>query len=330
MTEAQLGIACSVYPAAELLLSYCVDHLPANATVLELGSGTGWFGIELSQRRPDLKQVCMTDMITRFMESALDSARGTVDGAGSTIHEKSGPTMRAAQLMWGEPLPDLGHFDYVIGSDLVYSENCARLLCVTLRAILEAGQYAAEGENGITPRTEGHTLNAAAETGTASLRYSPGIGTTRARKCLIAHHCERFMWMVDPDLLSHLCSNRLRAVPLGLDADSPYEYVHDTAPIRSYNVIFAIDLAPGASETPVANPEAERVLRRALRHQDYMDALMSPEEKIERAMTQAFAASLDSADDWDSGILGNARAAIQAQLEDSDDEEKEHVGPFGD
>jgi hypothetical protein len=117
---------------------------------------------------------------------------------------------------------------------------------------------------------------------------------------------------------------------LGLDADSPYEYVHDTAPIRSYNVIFAIDLAPGASETPVANPEAERVLRRALRHQDYMDALMSPEEKIERAMTQAFAASLDSADDWDSGILGNARAAIQAQLEDSDDEEKEHVGPFGD
>ena len=322
MTEAQLSIACSVYPAAELLLSYCVDHLPANATVLELGSGTGWFGIELSQRRPDLKQVCMTDMITRYTSRALDSAPGIVAGAESTINETSGPAMCVAQLMWGEKLPDLGSFDYVVGSDLVYSENCARLLCVTLRAILEAGQLAAEGEDGSTPRTEENACNAAAERRTALLRDSAGTGTTRARQCLIAHHCERFMWNIDPDLLFHLGSNSLRAVPLSPDPDSPYEYVHDTAPIRSYNVIFAIDFVPTASETPVANPEAERVLRRALRHQDYMDALMSPEEKIERAMTQAFATSLDSADAWESGIFGNVCSAIQAQLEDQGGKER--------
>ena len=294
-TVAELSIACCVYPAAELLLTYCVAHLPPGASVLELGSGTGWFGLELAAKRPDLTRVCMTDMITQFISRAVDEA----GRLGS-------PEVSVARVVWGEALPDLGSFDYVIGSDLVYSSDCARLLCATLRAILEAGQSVA-----VTDKGDG--CDAAAGRSSSSIPFAgvPAVkGATRACQCLLAHHCERFMWNVDPELLIHLDENGLRALPLGPDPDSQYEYVPDTAPIRPYSVVFSIDLA---GQPPASNLEAERVLRRALRYQEIAESLMSPEEKIEYAISQAFANSLDSADVWESGNFANVGAAIQAQ-----------------
>mgnify|MGYP003319262000 CR=1 FL=1 len=81
--QPQLSYAhCStrVWPAAHALLRHCVDRLPPGSSLLELGSGTGWFGDLLATQRPDLT-IVLTEMPQYGAFAQLDAAVSSLDEA---------------------------------------------------------------------------------------------------------------------------------------------------------------------------------------------------------------------------------------------------------
>ena len=122
-----------VWPAAQILLQYCTEALPKGASLLELGAGTGWFGLQLCQARADIT-ACLTEM----------SAHGAFERLGTNLAAnararglRQQPTCRT--LDWADADLPHGSWDYVVGSDLVYSDAGAELLCAMLARLLAAG-----------------------------------------------------------------------------------------------------------------------------------------------------------------------------------------------
>lgn len=117
------GDACSVRT------SFCESVPVKDARVLELGSGTGIGG--LAAAAGGARAVVMTD--GRAAALPLLEANADANGFGDTVH--------AAQLEWGsrddrERIQELGPFDLVIGSDLLYAPESHPELLATLEHLV--------------------------------------------------------------------------------------------------------------------------------------------------------------------------------------------------
>ncbi|EKX43847.1 hypothetical protein GUITHDRAFT_140277 [Guillardia theta CCMP2712] len=109
-TRNDLHCSGTVWPAAHALFSYLRSHDMYGKAVLELGSGTGWLGLQLGRVFPESHQVC-TDH-PDYMHALIES-----------LSENSLPNVEARELDWAAPWPDeeFNKFTMVIGSDLVYN-----------------------------------------------------------------------------------------------------------------------------------------------------------------------------------------------------------------
>ena len=90
-----------------MLLQHCEAALPLRCSCLELGSGTGWFGIQFLLARPDVERLMLTEM----------REHGAFDRLQNAVREHSA-RCSCAPLDWRAPAPQLGQFDLVLGSDL--------------------------------------------------------------------------------------------------------------------------------------------------------------------------------------------------------------------
>lgn len=295
-----------VWPAAETLLAHCSTSLPHGALVLEIGSGTGWFGIELSRRRADL-QICLTEMREFEAYPRLEAAvaAAIAKAAAGVAEAEALPRLTCASFDWRERPPDLGRFDFVVGSDLVYSEETAAALGSVLCALLTpdvditlAADVNAASSDSLVSHGASSTIRMPAATRDGA--GAPGVVLTpaSASRCWLAHTCERWgAYGYDTFLLASLRAHALRAVPLG---NAATRHLSDDAPIEQRQAIF--EIRPGG--TPGGDDQAaERLLTRASRAQAARDArelaAMTPEEVAEASATAAFA-SLFTNEDSDS------------------------------
>lgn len=122
--EGSVGIGGTVWDAAMVLARFLaanqVTIFKGVTRVLELGSGTGLCGIAIAKLRPEV-EVVITDQA-----SHLDLIRQNI--ALNSVANAS-----AEELDWLNP-KCLGHFDLILGSDLVYSPTLFAPLAETLTA----------------------------------------------------------------------------------------------------------------------------------------------------------------------------------------------------
>lgn len=140
--KAELGQTLSstgltLWRASELLANFLVQHearyLRAQR-VLELGAGLGLCGILASHW--EATQVVLTDGDT----DALAGLRTNVTQNAATYRC---PSVRTAQLVWGEGLDDFcatygSTFDSILGADIIYVEEILQPLWATVDRLLSA------------------------------------------------------------------------------------------------------------------------------------------------------------------------------------------------
>jgi hypothetical protein len=133
-----------VWPAAPFLARFVARHwgrhatlqLPVGACVLELGAGCGLVGLTVAQM-DGCASVTMTDHDPGTLKLIEEGVA------------KNGPRLRAAcraaLLEWGDEavVTALGGeegFDFVLGSDLIYSDTVVRPLLATVVGVLREGK----------------------------------------------------------------------------------------------------------------------------------------------------------------------------------------------
>ena len=105
-----------------------VAHTLRSARILELGSGTGICGLHAAAL--GASRVLLTDGV----EALLDLARTNAD-RNRALYPEARVDVEAH--CWGSSAPPAGQWDLVIGSDLTHLAHGSRLLCLTMRHLLE-------------------------------------------------------------------------------------------------------------------------------------------------------------------------------------------------
>ena len=104
----ELAVAPSVLiprPETEELVEHALVGLPANATVIDLGTGSGAIAIALAVARPDVRV-----MAVDVSEAALAIAASNVARHGV------GDRVQLVRGSWWEPVPALAMFDLVVSN----------------------------------------------------------------------------------------------------------------------------------------------------------------------------------------------------------------------
>lgn len=280
-----LHCSAVVWPAAEALCAYTPAQIAQGATVVELGAGTGWFGLSLACARPDLR-ICLTETIE---SGAFDRLKANMTDAESRL--PPGVTVpRVATLDWRDFLSRLDQLpiisycckhedeskslnsdshpscggesllyssDWIVGSDLVYSDDGAAALCAVLAQAL-------------TRRC-----------------------TCPRPRCVIAHTCERFgSASYDASLLRELRQQGLYATPVAGDIETD-----PSAATQQRVVVFEISCDNNGSNKSTRGIQrgdalGEAVLMRSRRAWTaYLEAL-SESEREEIELGQAMAGLL--------------------------------------
>mmetsp|Transcript_8334 Transcript_8334/g.16470 ORF Transcript_8334/g.16470 Transcript_8334/m.16470 type:complete len:210 (-) Transcript_8334:1900-2529(-) len=122
--EGSVGIGGTVWDAAMVLARFLASNQDAVfkgvTRVLELGSGTGLCGIAIAKLMPEI-EVVITDQASHL---------GLIN---QNIEINAVPNAKAEELDWLNPR-SLGHFDLIVGSDLVYSPTLFEPLADTFTA----------------------------------------------------------------------------------------------------------------------------------------------------------------------------------------------------
>ena len=248
-----------VWPAAHLLVEHAASSLPAGAMCLELGSGTGYAGISLAERRPDLK-LLLTEMISC---GAFENLSARVLEATT---RSPGLELACAPYDWADE-PELPLVDAILGSDLCYSEAGVVALVGALAALLRPARRPASGVPCVCFLS--HTTE----------RWGAGG--------------------FDAALLRELRAHRLRATPVAahgtmlLDDDAR---IAQRPVLFSVELSCGGDGPPCADGAepvaPLGDAAAEHVLRRAVRAEARRREKLSAAERQEEDDGQALAALL--------------------------------------
>lgn len=118
---ADLGISSAlwplfgvVWPSGKVLANYISDYDAGSKRILEVGCGMALSSLLLNKRHVDITATDYHPEVGAFL------ARNTVLNGDEPIAYK--------QVDWAEAEDDLGRFDTIIGSDLLYEEEHVALL----------------------------------------------------------------------------------------------------------------------------------------------------------------------------------------------------------
>lgn len=117
-----------VWHSAKGLLDYLLRNRRDVGSVLEIGAGTGWLGITVAHRLKELcREVLLTDRTDFWLRANLEEARKQgipcLQVSCQAMDWSNTPQVQSvARKKW----------DYVIGSDLIYSEEGLQILAQTV------------------------------------------------------------------------------------------------------------------------------------------------------------------------------------------------------
>ncbi len=118
ISSAQWCLFGQVWPAGRLLAEAMSRVDIAGKRILEIGCGLGLASLVLQRRGADIVASDMHPLAEPFL--AYNAALNGL------------PAVAYRQLRWDTPLPTLGHFDLVIGSDILYERDHAALVAALL------------------------------------------------------------------------------------------------------------------------------------------------------------------------------------------------------
>jgi predicted nicotinamide N-methyase len=123
---AQLGISSAqwclfgqVWPAGRLLAETMARHDITGKRILEIGCGLGLASLVLIRRGARIVATDIHPLAEPFL--AYNAAQNSL------------PAVPYRHLCWDKPLPQLGHFDLIIGSDILYERNHVELLAALIQ-----------------------------------------------------------------------------------------------------------------------------------------------------------------------------------------------------
>lgn len=114
ISSAQWSLFGHVWPAGCLLARAMSDHPVEGKRILELGCGLGLASLVLKKRGADVLATDHHPLAPEFL-----AANAALNGLSPVPYRN---------LDWNEPAPDLGRFDLIIGSDILYERRHAALL----------------------------------------------------------------------------------------------------------------------------------------------------------------------------------------------------------
>ena len=114
ISSAQWPIFGVVWPSSKVLAHYISDYNTGSKRILEIGCGMALASLLLNKQHAD---ITATDY---HPEAGIFLARNALLNEDGPISYK--------QVAWGDTADDLGLFDLIIGSDLLYEEQHIALL----------------------------------------------------------------------------------------------------------------------------------------------------------------------------------------------------------
>ncbi|GAA0708696.1 class I SAM-dependent methyltransferase [Dokdonella soli] len=119
ISSAQWCLFGQIWPAGRLLAEAMSHFDIAGKRILEIGCGLGLASLVLQRRGADVVASDVHPLAEPFL--AYNAALNAL------------PAVAYRQLRWDMPLPALGRFDLVIGSDILYERDHAALLAALLQ-----------------------------------------------------------------------------------------------------------------------------------------------------------------------------------------------------
>ncbi|MGY0556665.1 class I SAM-dependent methyltransferase [Lysobacter sp. A421] len=114
ISSAQWCLFGQIWPAGRLLANAMSDFDIEGKRILEIGCGLGLASLVLQRRDADVVASDIHPLAEPFL--AYNSALNAL------------PSVPYRKLRWAVPLPTLGRFDLIIGSDVLYERTHAELL----------------------------------------------------------------------------------------------------------------------------------------------------------------------------------------------------------
>jgi predicted nicotinamide N-methyase len=114
ISDAQWSLFGQVWPSGRLLAQAMHRLDIANERILEIGCGIGLASLVLQGRGANIVATDVHPLAESFL--AYNAALNAL------------PAVHYRQLRWNVPLPTLGKFDLIIGSDILYERGHAELL----------------------------------------------------------------------------------------------------------------------------------------------------------------------------------------------------------
>jgi ETFB lysine methyltransferase len=114
ISSAQWSLFGVVWPSSEVLAHLMSDFVIKDKRILEIGCGIGLTSLMLNQRNADITATDYHPEVESFLEQ--------------NVALNKGATIPFVRTGWADDLSELGEFDLILGSDLLYEDEHADLL----------------------------------------------------------------------------------------------------------------------------------------------------------------------------------------------------------
>ncbi len=114
ISSAQWSLFGVVWPSSEVLAHLMSDFAINNKRILEIGCGIGLTSLILNKRKADI--------------TATDYHPEAEDFLEQNVALNKGEAIPFVRTGWADDLSELGEFDLILGSDLLYEDEHAELL----------------------------------------------------------------------------------------------------------------------------------------------------------------------------------------------------------
>ncbi len=118
ISSAQWGLFGQVWPSGRVLAEAMSHHAIAGKRILEIGCGLGLASLVLQYRGANVIASDYHPLAEPFL--AYNSALNDL------------PAVVYRELQWAVPTPELGRFDLIIGSDILYERDHSNLLAALM------------------------------------------------------------------------------------------------------------------------------------------------------------------------------------------------------
>ena len=135
ISSAQWALFGQLWPAGQLLARAMQDFDIRGKRILELGCGIGLASLVLQRRGADVVASDMHPLAEVFL--AYNAALNEL------------PALHYRHLQWDAPLPELGRFDLIIASDVLYETAHAPLLGGVIDSIMGVAQPGRPSRRGV-------------------------------------------------------------------------------------------------------------------------------------------------------------------------------------